>query len=116
MAFVRLDKPKPMPLFIRFTRRANGATSFKLSTGLYESLGSPRAIHFEWDDDGSLIRIVAANPGDSGSYRICTNGEYTITDLIDAIGVSFLETTRVPTTSDGPLAAIADLSEYRSAA
>ena len=114
MAFVRIDKPKPRPLFIRFSRKPNGATTFQLSSGLHESLGSPTAVHFEWDADGSLIRVVAAQPEDVGAYRIRTNGEYTITDLLDAIGVCFPETTRAPAVSDGPVAAIADLSEYRS--
>ena len=89
-----------------------------LSVASLRAIGEPRAIAFEWDDDASLLRISAASPESPEASRLPSTMSHgvTVTALLRELGVSFPGTTRLAATPDGPLAIIADLSEYRSAA
>ena len=67
-------------------------------------------------DDESLLRISAASPESREASRLTTGTKKrcSITNLLNSLGVSIPHTVRIPATPDGPLAVIADLSEYRS--
>ena len=82
----------------------------------YRAIGEPRAVAFEWDDDESLLRISAASPESREASRLTTGTKKrcSVTHLLSNLGVSIPHTVRIPVTPDGPLAIIADLSEYRS--
>ena len=75
---------------------------------MFRSIGTPAAIHFEWDDEESLLRIVASSPDDPAAFRIGVQRRAVIPQLLDHLGVSIEHTTTFPVTSDGPLSAIAD--------
>lgn len=95
--------------------RDGRAHRLRLSASTLRSIGTPAAIHFEWDDEDSLLRIVASSPDDPAAFHLGAQRRAVIPRLLDHLGVSIGQTTTLPITSDGPLSVIADLSEYRSA-
>ena len=96
------------------TGHGGRAHRVRLSTSTFRSIGTPAAIHFEWDDEESLLRIVASSPDDPAAFHLGPQRRAVIPRLLDHLGVSIEQTTSLPATSDGPLSVIADLSEYRS--
>ena len=104
--------------FVTILARRGQERGLTLSVASLRAIGEPRAIAFEWDDDASLLRISAASPESPEASRLPSTMSHgvTVTALLRELGVSFPGTTRLAATPDGPLAIIADLSEYRSAA
>lgn len=118
MAFVRLDgnlRPGPTSLTCRI-RPARGRTleRIELSIASYQALGEPRAVFYEWDDTESLLRIGATSPTDSSARRMAEHRRVSFSGVPDAVGLHFPEPVSVHLAKDGPLALIANLSEYRS--
>lgn len=118
MAFKRVARPSARPpSFVSIAVKDGVAHSFSLSQKAYERIGSPSAVHVEWDDLDGLIRIVAASPDDPEAFRVPPNTrrrQIRALLLFREIGVAPPEPVRVPAIPDGPTAVIADLSEYRS--
>lgn len=86
----------------------------RLSAATMRAMGEPVAVFFEWDADDSLLRVVASSPDDPASYRVGRALRASVHGLLEQIDVHVGETTAFPATPDGPLAVIADLSDYRS--
>lgn len=117
MAFQRITSDrKKLPPFLTLYVRGNGQVQLRLSVGAYQAMGEPRALHFEWDPDDALIRLVSADPAEPDAHALppgMFKGIY-VTEMFYGLGIAIPETVRIPVTPDGPLAVIADLSEYRS--
>lgn len=99
------------------TIRVVGNWTIYVNRAVRNKLSDPRAITFQWDDDDALLRICAASPDSPGAVPISTgDGGRTasVTNMLKDLGLHFESTVRIPVTQDGPLAVIADLSEYRS--
>lgn len=117
MAFQRITSDRnKIPPFLTVNIRSNGQAQLRLSVSAYQAMGEPRALHFEWDPDDALIRLVSADPDAPDAHALppgMFKGLY-VTELFYGLGIAIPETVRIPATPDGPLAVIADLSEYRS--
>ena len=102
--------------FITISTAAKYTRELSLSSAAHRAIGEPRAISFEWDDDDALLRISAASPDSPESSPLAQGlrSRCTVTTLLASLGVQVSDTTRFPVKQDGPLAIIADLSEYRS--
>ena len=85
-----------------------------LSVGARRAIGSPRAVIFEWDEDEWLLRIVASSHADPASRLLPESGRLSIASVLRMIGVNVDVARTLPLKQDGPLALIADLSDYRS--
>lgn len=120
MAFKKLSAPPSLrhsPLTGRMrpgTKR--GKDHLDLSVGAREAIGNPRAVFFEWDDEEWLLRIVASSHADPASRLVPESGRISMAAVLRMIGVHIDAARTLHLTKDGPLALIADLSEYRSAA
>ena len=96
--------------------RGRSGAHVQLSRGAIDSIGEPSAVHFEWDPDEHLLRIVASSRDDPAAYALTKDGRVTIAPILTVLPIEISEPVGPPTRADGPLALIADLSEYRSAA
>lgn len=115
MAFQKLGRPKPRKaLTVYITFDDHGRSRFRLSPLAYERMGEPRAVFLEWDDEASLMRLVASSPDDPSAYLVGTQARFCPSGALEAMGVDIPEATAFPVTPDGPLALIANLTEYRS--
>ena len=115
MAFQKMFKtnqktPTAGPQITLSAHKTNGSTKLAMSRALVDMLGQPVAIHFEWDPDEYLLRIVASSPDDPAAYVIPKNSALAVTGLFRQLGVKVTETTRIPVEKQGRLAGIADLS------
>ena len=115
MAFAKVSKPKPDP-YITITTRTEGGNAIMLPAHTRDLIGDPVAVFFEWDPDDSLLRIVASSPADPDSYRVGVRNRIGVKGLLGSLGVEVDKTGPHPVIADGPLAVIADLSNYRRAA
>ena len=118
MAFQKLDRPLrgtagPTVTFYPWTS-AKKTPRLHLSVEVYRWIGEPTAIHFEWDEEDTLLRIVASSRDDPNAYPIDSQRRTTTGDLFKRLGLHHDENIYVRATRDAPLAAIVDLSEYRS--
>ena len=120
MAFQKVVAPPSLrhsPITTRFRpHRGKTGAHVELSKGAIDSIGHPSAVHFEWDPDEHLLRIVASSPDDPAAYALTKAGRVSIAPILAVLPVEISEPVGPPTRADGPLALIADLSEYRSAA
>lgn len=116
MAFKKLARVKPNvgPVSITFHRDGESSTLMKLSLAAHRAIGEPVAVHFEWDDEGYRLRIVASNPKDPAAYNVRTQRRVGVTGLPEMLRIDAPTGIAIDATVDGPLALIADLSEYRS--
>ena len=119
MAFKKLSAP-PSPRHSPLTARLRpgktpGHDHMDLSVGARQAIGNPRAVFFEWDEEEWLMRIVASSHADPASRLLPPSGRLSIASVLRMIGVDVDVARTIPLTKDGPLAVIADLSEYRSA-
>lgn len=103
--------------FVTIRANRNGVRELCLSAETHRNIGEPRALAFEWDDDDALLRITAASPDSPESSRLpaSLDARVAVTTLLTRLGIAVTETTRFPVAQDGPLAVIADLSEYVTA-
>ena len=120
MAFVKLQKthqkaPTAGPQITLSAHKVNGTTKLAMSRALVEMLGDPAAIHFEWDPDQYLLRIVASSPDDPAAYRVPKNRYIAVTGVFRQLGIRVGETVRIPVEKQGRLAGVADLSDLPAA-
>lgn len=87
---------------------------FRFTVASMMALGHPEAVHFEWDDEGHLLRIVASNPDDPDSYKVPKSRRLGVATLLEDLDIEPTETSTVPLSRDTPGAVIANLTEYRS--
>lgn len=118
MAFQKVVAPPSLrhsPITTRFRPHVGKCGAHvELSKGAVDSIGNPSAVYFEWDPDDSLLRIVASSPDDPASYALTKGGRVSISPILAILPIQISEPVGPPTRADGPLALIADLSEYRS--
>lgn len=120
MAFQKMPKtytksPTAGPQITLSCHPTHRSIKLALSKALVEMLGSPAAVHFEWDADECLLRIVASSPDDPAAYKVTKNGYLSVTGLFRQLGVQVRETVRIPVEKQGRLAGIADLSDLPAA-
>ncbi|GAA1333820.1 hypothetical protein GCM10009592_28380 [Brachybacterium rhamnosum] len=120
MAFTKMPKtyqkaPSAGPKITLSSHPQHGSMKLALSKALVEMLGSPVAVHFEWDADEYLLRIVASSPDDPAAYKLPKNGYLSVTGLFRQLGVKVNETMRIPVAKQGRLAGVADLSDLPAA-
>ena len=120
MAFQKMYKsnqksPIAGPQITLSAHKTNGSTKLAMSRALVNMLGAPVAVHFEWDDEEFLLRIVASSPDDPAAYRIPKNSAISVTGLFRQLGISVTGTTRIPVEKHSSLSAVADLSDLPAA-
>lgn len=116
MAFRKLDKPgRATPTQApQITIARNSGTHqvyLSLNKAARASLGDPAAVHFEWDDEACLLRIVASSPDDPAAYRLGRHGRVTVTGMIRDLGLHIGKTMQIPARRDTRVSTIADLSD-----
>lgn len=111
-----IAKTKRYPFVTIATSGGGRVREMTLTAETLRNIGEPRAVAFEWDDEDALLRISAASPESPEASPLgkSLTARVTVTALLRQLGVTVESTTRFPVTQDGPLAVIADLSEYRS--
>ena len=119
MAFKKLG-PAPSsrysPMSVRMRPGSKGVKPhMDLTVSAHNSFGKPSAVFFEWDEDECLLRIVASSTADPAARKLGEKGRVALGGVFTAIGVDIAEPCTIPVTADGPLALIADLSEYVNA-
>lgn len=119
MAFQKLGRAVPSrateDAWISIAAEDSSDPRMRLSVGAVKHMGFPRAVFFEWDDEDSLVRIVASAPDDPAAYRVPQSRRLRIPGLLASLGVSAPEAVRIHAERDGTFAVIADLSEYVTA-
>lgn len=121
MSFRKLAKPTRTTagtqpyITLAVTTTSNRQVYLALNTAARRALGDPAAVHFEFDDDKFLLRVVASNPEDPAAYAIPKTGRVSVTGMIRDLGVNVTTTTRIHARPAGRLALIADLSDMPAA-
>ena len=100
--------------WISFSPDDNRDPRLRVSIGAFRHMGEPAAVFFEWDDEDSLLRVVASAPADPAAYTVPASRRVRVPGLAGTLGLTFSQPDRIPVTRDGSFAIIADLSEYRS--
>ena len=118
MAFAKVERPVPrtkgpIVTFYPWTSPKK-SPRMHLSIETYRWIGEPTAVHFEWDDEGALLRVVASSRDDRHAYPIDSQRRTTTGDLFKRLGLHHGENIHLLAVRDAPLALIVDLSEYRS--
>lgn len=119
MAFRKLPhagrKAPTQGRFVTIAPGSNQSIYLAMSREAVTALGDPVAVHFEWDSDDYLLRIVASSPDDPAAYPIPKTKRLSVGPMLADLGVRVTERTRIPVASDSRLSVVADLSDLPAA-
>ncbi|WP_347042049.1 hypothetical protein [Brachybacterium nesterenkovii] len=115
MAFRKLSKPARINAgdpTISIGLSGNGRQAFlALSRGARMLLGDPVAVYLEWDDEASLMRIVASSLEDPAAYKITgSTSLISVTRVLRDLDLTPRHTMRFPVRRDSRLSVVADLT------
>lgn len=120
MSFRKLAKPRrtvaPTVPSITLAPASKSTTYMALNRAAQTALaGGAKHIHFEYEDETALLRIVASSPDDPASYALSGHGRVSVTGMLRDLGLRVTEATRIPVTAVSRLAVEADLSVLTTA-
>lgn len=120
MSFRKLAKPgrtvAPTVPSITLAPASHSSTYLALNRAAQMALaGGVKYIHFEYDDEKALLRIVASSPDDPASYALSGHGRVSVTGMLRDLGLRVTEATCIPVQPVSRLAIQADLSVLTTA-